>query len=375
MRDILDELSAWYRVGTRFALATVVRTWHSSPRRPGASMAVSETGEVIGSVSGGCVEGAVYELAQEVLATGIPAKQTYGVADGDAFAVGLTCGGTLEIFVELVTPERFSNFVDVVQAAQTRSALAVATVVDGPDRVGARMLVTEHSAMGTLGHDSLDRGLAEASRGLLAQGRSAVVHLGRNGEQRRDDLTVFVESFSPTPEMIVFGAIDFAGAVVRIGKFLGYHVTVCDARPVFATKRRFPTADEVVVDWPHRYLSGREVDERTVLCVLTHDPKFDVPLLERALRTKAGYIGAMGSRRTHLRRLEQLREAGVEDRLLARLSSPIGMDLGGRTPEETAVSIAAEIIASRWGGSGNRLSELTTPIHTQAAHELSETVR
>ncbi|KAE8765907.1 XdhC family protein [Georgenia thermotolerans] len=363
MRDILDEVTAWYRAGTRFALATVVQTWHSSPRSAGAAMAVSESGEVVGSVSGGCVEGAVFELAQEVIATGVPARETYGVSDGDAFAVGLMCGGTLEVFVELVTVDRFPDLLDVADAVSRRSAMAVATVIGAPGAVGAHIVLTEDAATGSAGAAALDHSIAEMGRGMLAQGRNGVIHLGMNGEHRMDDVSVFVESFAPSPEMIVFGAIDFAAAVVRIGKFLGYHVTVCDARPVFATRRRFPDADEIVVEWPHQYLARRTVDERTVLCVLTHDPKFDVPLLVQALGTKAGYIGAMGSRRTHLDRLEKLREAGVGEAALARLASPIGLDLRGRTPEETAVSIAAEIIALQWGGTGKRLTELSTPIH------------
>jgi len=180
-------------------------------------------------------------------------------------------------------------------------------------------------------------------------------------------MRVFVWSFAPKPRMLVFGAIDFAAAVARVGSFLGYRVTVCDARPVFATARRFPDADEVVVEWPHRYLqteadAGR-IDERTVLCVLTHDPKFDVPLLEVALRLPVAYVGAMGSRRTHEERLDRLREAGLSKEEIARLSSPIGLDLGARTPEETAVSIAAEIIAGRWGGSGEPLTETSGRIH------------
>jgi xanthine dehydrogenase accessory factor len=163
--------------------------------------------------------------------------------------------------------------------------------------------------------------------------------------------------------MLVFGAIDFAAAVARAGKFLGYRVTVCDARPIFATRARFPDADEVVTDWPHRYLAGQAVDARTVICVLTHDPKFDVPLLEVALRTPAAYIGAMGSRRTHDDRLARLREVGLTEDELARLRSPIGLDLGARTPEETAVAIAAELIQLRWGGSGRPLTATTGRIH------------
>ncbi|HEX6469286.1 MAG TPA: XdhC family protein, partial [Streptosporangiaceae bacterium] len=194
-----------------------------------------------------------------------------------------------------------------------------------------------------------------------------------DGERRGDELSLFVASHAPRPRMLVFGAIDFAAAVARVGSFLGYHVTVCDARPVFATRKRFPDADEVIVDWPHRYLAKEveagKVDGRTVVCVLTHDPKFDVPLLEVALRTPAGYIGAMGSRRTHDDRVKRLREAGLTEEELARLRSPIGLDLGARTPEETAVSIAAELIQLRWGGSGRPLTDTDGRIHGPAAGE------
>ena len=209
--------------------------------------------------------------------------------------------------------------------------------------------------------------MTDDARGLLAAGSTGVLHLGADGERRLDDLAVLVESMAPPPRMLVFGAIDFAAAVARAGSFLGFHVTVCDARPVFATARRFPDADEVVVEWPHRYLTAEveagRVDERTAICVLTHDPKFDVPLLEVALRTPAAYIGAMGSRRTHEDRLDRLREIGVADGELARLASPIGLDIGARTPEETAISVAAEIVQARWGGSGQRLGVLDGPIH------------
>jgi xanthine dehydrogenase accessory factor len=171
--------------------------------------------------------------------------------------------------------------------------------------------------------------------------------------------------------MIVFGAIDFAAAVARVGSFLGYRVTVCDARPVFATSRRFPDADEVVVEWPHKYLDHTETDERTVVCVLTHDPKFDVPLLEIALRRPLAYVGAMGSRRTNENRLRELRERGLSDDELSRLHAPIGLDIGARTPEETALSVAAEIVAARWGGTGSRLRDVSGAIHTEPATRLS----
>ena len=202
---------------------------------------------------------------------------------------------------------------------------------------------------------------------MLAAGRTGMLHVGHDGERRGDDLELFVNAFAPRARMVVFGAIDFAAAVARVGSFLGYRVTVCDARPVFATPRRFPEADEVVVEWPHRYLQAEvdagRIDERTVLCVLTHDPKFDVPLLEVALRIPVAYVGAMGSRRTHDERLERLAEAGLTKEEVDRLSSPIGLDLGARTPEETAISIAAEIIARRWGGEGRPLTATDGRIH------------
>jgi xanthine dehydrogenase accessory factor len=189
---------------------------------------------------------------------------------------------------------------------------------------------------------------------MLQQGATGMRHYGPHGERRVDEVGVFVASFAPRPRMLVFGAIDFAAAVASVGRFLGYHVTVCDARARFATSARFPDADEVVVEWPHRYLARTEVDARTVICVLTHDPKFDVPVLQEALRTDATYVGVMGSRRTHDDRLARLREAGVDAGALDRLRSPIGLDLGARTPQETAVSIAAEILLERHGGSGAR---------------------
>jgi len=460
VRDILEPIVKWWTAGETFGLATVVRTFSSAPREPGAALAVSGGGEVVGSVSGGCVEGAVYELAGEVMATGQPVLQTYGVSDDDAFAVGLTCGGIIDIFVEPVDRERFAELGPVAAAVRDGQPAAVATVIDGPGKIGARRVIWPAGetgagspaapggpgASGTLGAgDRLDQAVDDDARGMLAQGVTGVRRYGPDGERRRDELgeiamavergepvavatvisgpgkigarrviwgdvsrvstgglgagerldaavdddvrgmlaqgltgirrygehgerrgdelSVFVNSFAPPPRMLVFGAIDFAAAVARAGKFLGYRVTVCDARPVFATAARFPEADEVITDWPHRYLSGITVDERTVICVLTHDPKFDVPLLEVALRTPAAYVGAMGSRRTHEDRLARLREAGLTGEELARLRSPIGLDLGARTPEETAVAIAAELIQLRWGGSGRPLTATTGRIH------------
>jgi xanthine dehydrogenase accessory factor len=374
VRDILDPIAKWWDEGGTFGLATVVRTFSSAPREPGASLAVSATGEVVGSVSGGCVEGAVYELAAQVLQSGQAVLQTYGVSDDDAYSVGLTCGGIIDIFVEPVGKEAFAELGDVAAAVRSGTPVAVATVIAGPGEIGARRVIwaaagQDGSSSGTLGSgDRLDQAADDDARGMLAQGLTGVRRYGPDGERRRDELSVFVQSFAPPPRMLVFGAIDFAAAVAREGKFLGYRVTVCDARPVFATRARFPDADEVITDWPHRYLAGTTVDSRTVICVLTHDPKFDVPLLEVALRTPAGYIGAMGSRRTHDDRLARLREAGLSEDELARLRSPIGLDLGARTPEETAVAIAAELIQLRWGGSGQPLTATTGRIHHRQGH-------
>ena len=363
MRDILTEISGWWQAGETFGLATVVRTFSSAPRDPGAALAVSPTGKVVGSVSGGCVEGAVYEVAQEVCGTGEPVLQTYGVSDGDALAVGLTCGGTIEIFVEPVNKSTFPELGDITAAVERGDPVTVATIVSGPGSIGARRVIWPRTASGGLGLERLDDAVDDDARGMLAQGLTGVRHYGSQGERRADELSVFVSSFAPPPRMVVFGAIDFAAAVAGIGKYLGYHVTVCDARPVFATPARFPDADEVVVEWPHRFFDRLPTDERTVICVLTHDPKFDVPVLEVALRRPAAYIGAMGSRRTHEDRLARLREAGLTETELARLRSPIGLDLGARTPQETAVSVAAELIQLRWGGSGQPLSSTEGRIH------------
>jgi xanthine dehydrogenase accessory factor len=376
MRDVLAELVSIWRAGDIAGLGTVVRTFHSAPRPPGASMVVAPDGCVSGSVSGGCVEGAVYELATEVAQTGIPRLQRYGVSDGDAFAVGLTCGGIIDIFVESVSRATFPDLGEVADDLGAHRAVAVATVITHPDtqRVGRRLIVRPEAIAGSLGSARADTAVADDARGLLAVGRSEVLEYGSDGERLGSGMEVFVSSYAPRPRMLVFGAIDFAAALARQGSFLGYRVTVCDARPVFATRARFPVADEVVVDWPHQYLAAQAdagaIDQSTVICVLTHDPKFDVPVLEVALRLpRVGYVGAMGSRRTHDDRMGRLRAAGLTDAELSRLSSPIGLDLGGRTPEETAVSIAADIIARRWGGGGRPLAEIGGRIHHEAQVE------
>ncbi|TYL51407.1 XdhC family protein [Nocardioides sp. BGMRC 2183] len=377
MREVLPQLLSWWEAGESVGMGTVVATFRSAPRPPGASMLVGPDASAVGSVSGGCVEGAVYDLAQEVVGTGAPVLHRYGVSDDDAFAVGLTCGGILDVYVEKVDRTTFPELGEVAADIAAGRPVAVATVVEHPDpgHVGRRRVLRPDDATGSLGSSlgsaRIDDAVRDDALGLLAAGHSATLVYGPDGERRGEGMRVFVWAFAPQPRMLVFGAIDFAAAVARIGGFLGYHVTVCDARPVFATTSRFPGADEVVVQWPHRYLTAEaeagRIDRRTVMTLLTHDPKFDVPLLEVALRLPdVGYIGAMGSRRTHEDRLARLREAGLTEAELARLSSPIGLDLGARTPEETAISIAAEIVAGRWGGSGERLASRTGRIHASA---------
>ncbi|WP_103533367.1 XdhC/CoxI family protein [Streptomyces sp. SM11] len=368
MLDIAGELHRWMAEGREFAVGTVVSVGGSAPRGPGAALAVDSDGTAIGSVSGGCVEGAVYELCAQALQDGETVREQFDYSNEDAFAVGLTCGGGIDIMVTPVradSPER-AVLGAALSAAVSGAGAALARVVSGPDGVLGRALLvradgTREGGLG--GRPELDRTAAAEASALLDAGRTGTVALSEDGTHCPGGLTLLVESSVPPPRMIVFGAVDFAAALVRAGKFLGHHVTVCDARPVFATRARFPEADEVVVDWPHRYLRRTPTDGRTVLCVLTHEARFDVPLLVEALRTPVAFVGAMGSRRTHEDRRRQLREAGLSDRELDRLRSPIGLDLGARTPEETALSIAAEIVAARHGGTGLPLTGGAEPIH------------
>ena len=324
MRDVLETLERWVGEGKRVATATVVGTEKSAPRDPGAVLAVSDAGEVAGSVTGGCVEPAVYEEAEAVLAGGEPRLLTYGIADEEAFDVGLPCGGKVYIFVDMLDPDVLAG---ITAAVRDESPVALAVPISGA-AIGDEVLVTPDS--------SEEHEATAQTKTLLGRGENAIVATGEGD--------VFVSSFAPRPRMYVFGAIDFASAVARTGKFLGYHVTVCDARAKFVTPERFPEVDELVVEWPDELLARSSIDERTAICVLTHDEKFDVPILKVALESPAGYIGAMGSRRTTEKRAARLREEGIDDEQLARIHAPIGLKIGARTPEEVAVTIAAQII-------------------------------
>lgn len=376
MRDVAAMLERWLDEGRRFALATISAAWSSAPREVGTMMAVDEAGEVVGSLSGGCVEGAVHGLALEVLADGDARAAHYGVSGGDAMAIGLTCGGHLDVLIRLVDPAADDAAVlrgalrALTEERPVAIAMRVATgigAVPSGEPLGRWMLVTADGGVGSLGSRRMDEAVATDAQGRLRTGRSDVIGYGPDGERLGEAMEVLVISLAPRPRLIVFGAIDYARALAAAGSFVGYHVTVCDARAVFATAARLPAADEVVVQWPHRYLQAeidaKRVTSSTVLAVLTHDPKFDVPLLKIALRCDAGFIGAMGSRRTNAEREYQLREHGVSSSELARLRAPIGLDLGARTPEATAVAIMAEVIQESSGGSGRPLRQTTGPIH------------
>ncbi|MCC6225179.1 MAG: XdhC family protein [Microthrixaceae bacterium] len=371
MKELLDDLERWGRSETAVVLARVVDLEGSGPRTPGAAMAVSADGEVSGSVSGGCVEGAVVAEAMRIHEAGGGRLVSFGYSDDDAFAVGLTCGGTIHLYIELL--DRRRGCLEVLQAAlRVDEATVLATVVEAevPALVGAKLVLVaarggEPVQSGTLGDSDLDRVVARDALGELAAGRCGVRHYGLRGEARERAVSVFIESFAPPPRMVIFGAVDFTAALVRVAKVLGYHVTVCDAREMFATRRRFPLADEVVVDWPQRLLEriGPQLGPRDAVCVLTHDHKFDVPAVVAALGTDVGYLGAMGSRRTTEERRERLLEAGVGKADLRRLMAPIGLDIAARTPEETAISICAEIIAARTGRAPASLRDTVDAIH------------
>lgn len=338
MKDVLPALERWVAEGLRVAVATVVERQGSAPRDPGASLAVNERGELAGSVTGGCVEPAVIREANEVLAGGPARVCRYGIADADAFEVGLSCGGTVGI---AVYPLDASLVAPLAEAVAADRPVALTLRLD-EEAIGAQRLVYG---------DSTEPEEATV-RELLAVDETTTVTAGA-------DRLLFVESFAPRPAMYVFGAVDHAAALVTIGKFLGYRVTVCDARRAFVTPERFPDADEIAVEWPDRFLETAPVDARTAICVLTHDQKFDVPVLQAALRTPARYIGAMGSRKTTEERAQRLREDGATDEEIARIHAPIGVPIGARSPEEVAVAVAAQLIAAASASRARGAAQLT----------------
>ncbi|MFQ6392041.1 XdhC family protein [Nocardia sp. KC 131] len=357
MRTMLEQLITLIRRGP-VALARIVDATGAGPREPGAAMVVNAAGEVFGSLSGGCIESAVAESARQVLATGHAVSDRFGYADGDGIEVGLTCGGEIEVFVERVDAEHLAALEALRQQIDTGRPVALATTLDS---------VAEWKLFRP-GDSEPWRGVDKDAHALLAAGRSGVVGAEEFEVRLAPRPRVFVQTFGIPARMILAGANDFVRALARTGRQLGYRVTVVDARETFATTARFPAAHEVIVDWPHRYLEAERVagriDQRTVFCVLTHDTKFDVPAIATALTMKEiAFIGALGSRRTHTERTARLRAAGVTDTQLSRLKSPIGLDLNAHTPDETAISIAAQILAERGHSTARPLDHLAGPIH------------
>ena len=348
VREVLGDIERWRARGDRIALATVIATRRSAPRPVGAKLAISASGEMAGSVSGGCVESEVYGHACEVLDGARPQLLSYGISDDEAFTVGLPCGGEIDVFVETVADALLDRLARVVE---TEERAVLFTVVEG-EPLGAELLVTEDGERVGDGPEELAAHVDD----LLRAGRNRLLELDGG-------LKVFAEAYGPPPRLLVFGAVDTAEALCRAAKLVGWRTIVADARGKFATPERIPSADELVVSWPEEALEQVRPDHQTAVVVLTHDDKFDVPALKGALKSDAFYIGALGSRRNQARRRERLLEAGVDDEELRRISGPCGLDIGADTPAETAVSILAEIMARRAGRSGGALTESTGRIH------------
>ncbi len=347
MKEILEEVERWREAGENVVVATVVATRRSAPRPVGTSLAVSESGKVCGSVSGGCVESDVYENAREVMATGEPKMLSYGIADEEAWSVGLPCGGEIDVYVATSPPD-FPR-----ERLETERAVAF-TVVSGSS-AGSWLVAFENG-------DPIGEGVPEEARAqfdeLIRGGRNRLLELG-------DGSKVFAEWYGPPPRLFVYGAVDTAEALCKGAKLLGWTAIVGDARAKFATRERMPSADELIVAWPDEALAQVAPDHQTAIVVLTHDDKFDEPALKGALETEAFYIGALGSRRNQERRRVRLLELGVAEEALERISGPCGLDIGADTQEETALSILAEILAVRAKRQGGPLRQAKQRIHAE----------
>jgi len=359
--------SDWLAGGHRVVAATLVERIGSAPLDPGAEMLVDDGGRIEGSVTGGCVEGALFEEAGRILDGAGPRLVEYGISDEEAAGVGLMCGGKVHVFVHELDQAAREPLEQIRRAIDAGRTAALATLLDGKPG-GAKMTVLEDRVVGGLGvTERLDRSVEREARGFIDDGVSLVRRYSSRGEVMGSDIRVYIQAFSTPPAMVIFGAIDFSAAVARLAREVGFSVTICDARAPFVDSPRFSEAAEVVVDWPDRYLSSHPLGPRDVVLVFTHDPKFDQPALASALASEAGYIGALGSRRTHAQRVERLREAGVDQADIERIHAPCGLDVGARTPAETAISILAEVIAVRTRRSGESLRDAAGPIHPRGS--------
>jgi xanthine dehydrogenase accessory factor len=347
----------WFASERRAVAATLVEVDGSAPLDPGATMWVDETGAIEGSVTGGCVEGALVEVARHVLAGEAPGTHAYGISDELAGEVGLMCGGTVRIFVGAVDGRNLAPARAALTAAAAQRPAVLATVLDGP-AAGNRLAVVESETIGSLGITELmDRTVSAEARGVVAQGTSMVRSYGADGATMGDDVRVFLQAFAAPPRMIIFGAIDFSAALALLAKRVGYEITICDPRQAFIASKRFAAASEVSSAWPDEYLRDVELGPRDAVLVFTHDAKLDEPALIAALATGAGYIGALGSRSTQAARRARLVAAGVSETDLERVVAPCGLDIGAATPGETAIAILAEIVALRSGRHADRLVE------------------
>jgi xanthine dehydrogenase accessory factor len=354
----------WLRDGRRFAQALLVEVEGSAPLPVGAMLVVDDHGNIEGSITGGCVEGAVVQEAEALMAAPAPGKMLrYGISDELAGTVGLMCGGIVHVFVHDLDGESGEVERRALEAHAEGHPVAVATLLDGPS-AGARLAVIGDEITGALGvTDLLDRNVAREARGLLEEGKTTVRRFGEDGATLGDELRVHIRSYASPPRMFIIGAIDFSAALAPIASQIGYEVTICDARDRFIRSPRFSTVAKVEVGWPQDVLRDIELGPRDAVLVFTHDPKFDEPALMSALRTNAGYIGALGSRQTTSDREGRLRRGGATDEDIARIHAPCGLDIGSRTAEETAVSVLAEIIADRARRGAEPLRQTAGPIH------------
>jgi xanthine dehydrogenase accessory factor len=358
----LETVREWIGDGREIAVATLVDTEGSSPLEVGAMMLVDADDNIEGSVTGGCVEGALVDEAHQVLAGGAPRVRTYGISDDLAAGVGLMCGGTVHVFIEVLRDEPAEALDAAIAAAIEHRPAAVATLLDGED-AGARLTLVEGEVRGGLGLELLDRTVSRETRGMLEQGMTGLRRYGADGTTMGSGLRVLVRSFAEPPRMIIFGAIDFSVATAALARQLGYQVAIVDPREPFLRSPRFSSVAEVEVDWPNRFLERRELTARDVVLVFTHDEKLDQPALISGLRSGAGYVGALGSRRTQAQRVERLLEDGVSHDEIDRIAAPCGLDIGARTPAETAVSVLGEVIAKQNARSAEPLSQSEGPIH------------
>ena len=367
-RRIAATASKWLREGRRVVAALLVGIEGSAPLEPGALMLIAEDGAIEGSITGGCVEAAVVGEAKAIFAGEAARTVTYGISDELAGSVGLTCGGTVHVFVQELSGEEARVEAEARDAVAAGRPVAIATLLDGP-RAGQKLAVVEGEVDGGFGGpELLDRSVARDAEGMLAQGRSGIRRYGADGAVLGADLAVHVHAFAPPPKMLIFGAIDFSAALARVASELGYEVTIADPRAPFLETPRFQRAAKTLLVWPEEAFEQIELGPRDAILIFTHDPKFDQPALSGALRTEAGYVGALGSRKTTADRERRLRESGVEDSELARIHAPCGLDIGAATPEEVAVSVLAEIIAVRSGRAGEPLRQGSAAIHPRESH-------